>query len=78
MVIHPAYSRRGHGTELIQYVIKLAEIEKLQIAMSSSKDEAYLFRSCGFEDIAKKVFPASETSPDGCDAWLQVYFKSSS
>ena len=55
LATHPKYQRKGVGRKLLQWGLRTADAENIPIALYASPNGANLYRSIGFQDLAKSV-----------------------
>jgi N-acetylglutamate synthase-like GNAT family acetyltransferase len=48
LAVHPAYWRRGHASTLIQWGLKLADLDQVSIVVSSSANGEVVYEKAGF------------------------------
>ncbi len=53
LVVHPAYSRRGHGTRLARWGMQFADMCKVKMGTLAADDGAKVCASLGWKELEK-------------------------
>jgi N-acetylglutamate synthase-like GNAT family acetyltransferase len=65
LVVHPAYWRRGHGTDLVKWCLQLSTTDKVGQAVLAAEMGAPLYQKLGYEHIDDIDIPGDEIVRDG-------------
>ncbi|KAK3115467.1 hypothetical protein LTR53_005169 [Teratosphaeriaceae sp. CCFEE 6253] len=70
MVVHPAYWRRGHATNLTQWQMELADGDSVGLGVEAAKMGVLLFEHLGFKEAQTVQVPGYEDHPDPVAVWF--------
>ncbi|KAK4645775.1 hypothetical protein QC761_204540 [Podospora bellae-mahoneyi] len=70
IVVHPAYWRRGHGTQLATWARDLSRMDRIPQCVSAAPMSQCLFMSLGFREIDAIVAEGDKDDPRGVKTLL--------
>lgn len=73
LVIHPAYWRRGHGRTLVEWGLRLADIDQVEMCICATDAGFNLYRSLGCELLESWRMEGDEVSPAGVSGHIIRY-----
>ena len=73
LVVHPAYWRRGHGTNLAQWGIDFSRTDRINQCVSASEMGYPVFERLGFNVVCKIEGPGDEADPEGVQTYLMRF-----
>lgn len=75
-MVHPKYWRRGHGSTLASWGMRLTEVDNVHHGVIAAKMGEVLFASLGFEHIKYTHVEGEGDAPEGIDlAILAIWRK---
>lgn len=73
VVVHPAYWRRGHGTDLVKWGLQLSTTDKIGQGVIAAEMGAPLYQKLGYEHIDDVDIPGDEIVRDGVHVSVLKY-----
>jgi N-acetylglutamate synthase-like GNAT family acetyltransferase len=70
IVVHPNYWRRGHGTNLSQWQLDLADQDQAGMGVAGSAMGKTLFEHLGFKTAETIMVPGYKDHPSVLEVWL--------
>lgn len=65
LAVHPAYWKRGHGTELVNWGIDLCKLDDATQGVSAADMGASLYKNLGYTFVCKVEADGDEDDPEG-------------
>jgi hypothetical protein len=65
VVVHPAYWRRGHGTNLVRWGMRLTDEDQTTQGVISADMGTKLYMALGFEKICDVHIAGDDRTPEG-------------
>lgn len=65
LVVHPAYWKRGHGTQLAQWGLDLAKVDSIKQGVISAEMGKDLYLTMGFTNLEDLHIDGDEVVPQG-------------
>ena len=73
VVVHPAYWSKGHGTELIKWCMKLAEVDGVGQGVMAVGMGADLYPKLGYKQVDEVRLEGDKDSPKGLTIKVLLY-----
>ncbi|KAK5944488.1 hypothetical protein PMZ80_003770 [Knufia obscura] len=73
LVIHPTYWRRGHGRRLLEWGMRLADIDQAEVCICATTAGLTLYRALGCELLESWNLEGDEMSPAGVAGHIVKY-----
>ena len=73
VVVHPAYWRRGHGTTLVGWGMKLANIDQVRQGVIAAKMGEDLYTRMGYTNLEDLHLDGDEQTPEGLTIAVMNY-----
>jgi GNAT superfamily N-acetyltransferase len=73
LVVHPAYWRRGHGTRLAQWGVKLSILDHINQGVIAEKMAVDLYHKLGYKHVEDVDIIGDDVVPTGFSVSLMEY-----
>ena len=73
VVVHPAYWRRGHGSNLVKWGMALTDLDKTTQGVISAGMGTKIYKLLGFEFIGETHVDGDERIPEGLVTGIMRY-----
>ena len=73
LVVHPAYWRRGHGTDLVHWGQKLSAFDDVPQGVSAAGMGEKLYSHLGYEFVERISKPGDEDDQQGMTTAVMLY-----
>lgn len=73
VVVHPAYWRRGHGSTLVGWGMKLAESDQVRQGVIAAKMGEDLYSRLGYTHLEDLRLDGDEQAPEGLTCAVMDY-----
>ena len=73
VVVHPAYWKRGHGTNLVKWGMDLAATDKIDQGVIAAKMGTALYKSLGYKHLDDVRMEGDEVVPNGVEVAVMKY-----
>jgi len=73
LVVNPAYWRRGHGRRLLEWGIRVACIDQVELCICAAGSALKLYQASGCELLESWQLEGDEVSPEGVAGHLMRY-----
>lgn len=78
VVVHPAYWHRGHGSRLIGWGMRLANIDQVEQGVIAAKMGEDLYNKLGYKTLEQLRVDGDEQAPEGLICAAMKYTPSES
>jgi N-acetylglutamate synthase-like GNAT family acetyltransferase len=73
LVVHPAYWHRGHGTRLVRWGMKLADIDKVKQGVIAATIGSEFCASLGWKKLEDLTIEGDDITPQGLNIQIMDY-----
>lgn len=73
LVVHPAYWRKGHGTKLVEWSMRLSDLDSVPQCVSAAGMGEKLYKKLGYHEVCRVEEEGDGDDPRGVHTELLEY-----